>query len=109
MRTASPLLQLLSKLLDILLLVEIGSNEVCLTPAERIQLLAGLLTRLCIARGNVDICTIGNKALRDHAADAFGASSDQHRLALGNVSKWAEIHIMRRDEPRCDVMRPRPL
>lgn len=84
-RTALPLLQLVRNLLDLLLLVQIRRNEVGFALARGIHFLAGLFAGLGVARGYVDSCAVLDKALADHAADAFGAAGDENDFALDCV------------------------
>jgi hypothetical protein len=80
--TGSPLLQLPSNVRSGIFLVQVGSNEIGFALAERIHLLACLLAGFGVARRHKDGCAVTHESLADHAADAFGAASNEDDFAL---------------------------
>jgi hypothetical protein len=81
-RTASPLLQLISDLLELLFLVKVRGDEVCFALAQRIQLFACLFAGFGVARGDVDRGTVLDEAFGDHATNSLCAASDEDDFVL---------------------------
>jgi len=82
LRTRCPPPQLIGYILCSIFFVEVGYNEVGLALAKRIQVLACLLTRFRVSRRYVNCRAILDKALANHTADTFGATSNQDDFAL---------------------------
>ena len=87
LRTSSSLLQLISDVLQRRFFVQVCGDVVCFALSEGIELLASLFACFGVARGDEDGCAVLDEAFRDHAANPFGTTGDEHDFVLSIVSK----------------------